>query len=115
MVSRALFCVPEIENLGLSVGVMNLHTIKPLDKEAVKKFVNKYKNILTIEEHQIAGGIGSAVLEYLAQENLLDGVKINLMGVNDRFGQSGTKEELFEEYGLNEKHIIESIKKLLNL
>ncbi len=110
MVSRALFCVKELEQNGIEVGLLNLHTIKPLDKEGVKNFIEKYKNILTIEEHQIAGGMGSAVLEFLAQENLLKDLNFKMMGVEDRFGQSGTKEELFEEYRLNEKCILEKVK-----
>jgi transketolase len=113
MVARSLFCVKELEDLGVEVGILNLHTIKPLDKDGVKSFVEKYKNILTIEEHQVAGGMGSAVLEYLAQENLLQGVKFKIMGVNDRFGQSGNREELLEEYGLNEKHILARAKEIL--
>jgi transketolase len=107
MVSRALFCVPELEQENISVGVMNLHTVKPLDEEGLKSFVAKYKNILTIEEHQIAGGMGSAVLEFLAKENLLSDLNIKMIGVENRFGQTGTREELFEEYGLNEKAIKE--------
>lgn len=107
MVARSLFCVEELEKQGAEVGVMNLHTIKPIDTEGISKFVQKYKNILTVEEHQIAGGMGSAILEALAQNNLLDGLKIQMLGIEDRFGQSGTKEELFEEYKINEKHILE--------
>ncbi len=115
MVARSLMCVKELENLGVEVGILNLHTIKPIDKEGVKNFVEKYKNILTVEEHQKAGGMGSAVLEYLADDNLLKDLQIKIMGVEDRFGQSGQKEELFEEYGLNEKHIISNVLSLLNL
>lgn len=110
MVARSLFCVKEIENLGIDVAVINLHTVKPLDERALAFFCDKYKNILTVEEHQIAGGMGSAVLEYLARENRLQGLNFQMMGVTDRFGLSGTKEELYEEYGLNEKHILEKIK-----
>lgn len=115
MVARSLFIVPELEKLGVQVGVLNLHTVKPLDREGIKSFVEKYKNILTVEEHQKAGGMGSAVLEFLAEQNLLKDLKIKLMGVEDRFGQSGTKEELLEEYKLNEKYILENLKNILSL
>ena len=115
MVARSLFCVKELEGKGIEVGILNLHTIKPLDVVGVKNFVTKYKNILTIEEHQVAAGMGSAVLEMLAGENYLTGIKIKLMGVQNRFGQSGSREELLEEYGLNEKHIISNVLSLLNL
>ncbi len=113
MVAKSLFCVPELEKENIEVGVLNLHTTKPLDKEGVKNFVLKYKNILTVEEHQIAGGMGSAVLEYLAQENLLKDINFQMIGVEDRFGQSGTKEELYEEYKLNEKYILNKVKSIL--
>ncbi len=115
MVARSLFTVPDLESLGIEVGVLNLHTVKPLDEKGVTEFVSKYKNILTLEEHQIAGGTGSAVLEFLAQKNLLKDLNIQMIGVEDRFGQSGTREELFEEYGLNEKHILKKAKKLLGM
>ena len=110
MVARSLFCMQELEKEGIQVGILNLHTVKPLDKEALKIFTAKYKNILTAEEHQIACGMGSAVLEFLAQENLLQDLNFKMIGVEDRFGQSGTKEELFEEYKLNEKYILEKVK-----
>jgi transketolase C-terminal domain/subunit len=115
MVSRALFCVKELESLGIEVGVMNLHTIKPIDQKGVAEFVNKYKNILTCEEHQIMGGMGSAVLECLAtlplhKKEVWENLNFNMLGVENRFGQSGTKEELFAEYGLDEKSIIEKVK-----
>jgi transketolase len=93
---------------------LNLHTIKPIDKDGLRSFVNKYKTIITIEEHQIAGGMGSAVLEYLAEANLLKDLKLKMVGVTDRFGQSGTKEELFEEYGLNERNILNQVRNLFS-
>lgn len=112
MVARSLFCVTELENSGYEVGVMNLHTIKPIDVNSLREFVARYPNILTVEEHQIAGGMGSAVLECLAKENCLENIKFQMLGIDDRFGQSGTKEELFEEYKINEKHILEKIKNM---
>ncbi len=115
MVARSLMCVKELEKMGVEVGILNLHTIKPIDIEGVTNFVNKYKNILTVEEHQIAGGMGSAVLECLAQNDLLVNINLNMIGVENRFGQSGNKEELYEEYGLNEKHILARAEKLLKI
>jgi transketolase len=120
MVYRSLLCVKELENKGVEVGVMNLHTVKPLDKEGVIAFAKKYQNILIVEEHQVAGGTGSAVLEMLAQENILGSVgfeklKVKIAGVEDRFGQSGTKEELYREYGLDEKSILHKAMEMLNL
>lgn len=122
MVARSLMCVKELEKIGIEVGIMNLHTIKPIDKNGVLEFVKKYKNILTVEEHQVAAGMGSAVLESLSQiedvevkKNIFSNLNIKIMGIEDRFGQSGSKEDLYEEYGLNEKHILKNIKKLLNI
>ncbi len=116
MVSRAIFCVKELESLGIEVGILNLHTIKPIDKVGVLEFVKKYQNILTCEEHQIAGGMGSAVLELWAEENVFGNpefanLKIQMLGIQNRFGQSGTKEELFVEYELSEKDIIKAVEK----
>jgi transketolase len=124
MVSRSLFCVKELEENGVEVGILNLHTIKPIDEKAILEFVKKYKNILTCEEHQIAGGMGSAVLECLVklnQENLQNGgenifanLNFEMIGVDNRFGQSGAKEELFTEYGLDEKNIIKKVTSFFN-
>lgn len=115
MVSRALFVVPELEKLGVNVCVVNMHTVKPIDTVTLRAVTMKYKNILTVEEHQIMSGMGSAVLEALAEENLLANLNVKIMGVDDRFGQSGNKEELFEEYHLNEKYILKNVQKILNL
>jgi transketolase len=111
MVSRALLCVQDLERLGYRVGVMNMHTIKPVDVEAIIRFTKKYKNILTVEEHQIYGGLGSAVAEVLADRAGEDFVfRFAQVGIEDQFGQSGKKEELFEYYKINERAIIEKIK-----
>lgn len=111
MVSRALLCVQDLENLGYRVGMMNMHTIKPIDAEAIIRFAKKYKNILTVEEHQIYGGLGSAVAEVLADRAGEDFVfRFAQVGIEDQFGQSGKKEELFEYYKINERAIIEKIK-----
>jgi transketolase len=111
MVSRALLCVAELEALGFGVGVMNVHTIKPLDKKSIIQFTKKYKNILTAEEHQIYGGLGSAVAEVLTQEASSEfSFKFAQIGVEDQFGQSGKKEELFSFYKINENSVIKKIK-----
>lgn len=111
MVSRALLCVQDLESLGYRVGVMNMHTIKPIDAEAIIRFTKKYKNILTVEEHQIYGGLSSAVAEVLADRAGEDFVfRFAQIGIEDQFGQSGKKEELFEYYKINERAIIEKIK-----
>jgi transketolase len=116
MVSRAVNCVSELEEASINVGIMNSHTIKPIDSKAIVNFVNKYEKIVTIEEHQVAGGMGSAVLECIAQHSSdinFTNFKIEMIGVQDQFGQSGQREELFEYYRINEKAIIEKIKNLI--
>ncbi len=122
MVARSLMCVKNLEAQGVQVGILNLHTIKPIDKEKILEWVLKYRNILTVEEHQVAGGMGSAVLEAISEiqnsapehKNIFRDLNFKMMGVKDQFGQSGTKEELYEEYKINEKHILSNVLDMLN-
>ena len=100
----------EGEKLGLKVKVLNLSTIKPLDEEAVWRLAHETGAIVTVEEHQIAGGMGSAVSECLAKHFP---APIEFIGVKDKFGQSGTPEELIEHYEMGEKHIREAVKRVV--
>ena len=100
----------EGEKLGLRVKVLNLNTIKPLDEEAVWRLAHETGAIVTVEEHQIAGGMGSAVSECLAKHYP---APIEFIGVKDKFGQSGTPEELIEHYEMGEKHIREAVKRVV--
>jgi transketolase len=100
----------EGEKLGLKVKVLNLSTIKPLDEEAVWRLAHETGAIVTVEEHQIAGGMGSAVSECLAKHFP---APIEFVGVKDKFGQSGTPEELIEHYEMGEKHIREAVKRVV--
>ncbi|TDT71732.1 transketolase-like protein, partial [Hypnocyclicus thermotrophus] len=95
---------------GISVRVINMGTIKPLDKEAVLKASKETKVIFTAEEHSIIGGLGGAVAEYLSEANPSKVVRI---GVEDRFGQSGKGAELLEKYGLTKEGIIKKVKENL--
>ena len=90
---------------------MNLATIKPLDIKAVLALAKECKKIVTVEEHQIAGGMGSAVAEVLAQNFP---VPIEFIGVRDLFGQSGSPDELVEHYGMGKNSIVEAVKKVLH-
>ncbi len=96
---------------GLKIKVMNLSTIKPLDKEAIISLAKETKAIVTVEDHQIIGGIGSAVAECLAENYP---TLINFVGVKDEFGQSGTAEELYKHYKIDTSSIIETIIETLN-
>ncbi len=110
LVYRALRVAQELEKDGKRVKVLNLSTIKPLDEDAVWKLAHETGAIVTVEEHQIAGGMGSAVAECLARHYP---VPIEFVGVKDKFGQSGTPDELIEHYGMGEKDIKEGIKRAI--
>ncbi|HRP53409.1 MAG TPA: transketolase C-terminal domain-containing protein, partial [Fluviicola sp.] len=99
-----------LEEKGISVEVINMHTIKPLDKEAVLKSVRKTKCVVTAEEHMINGGLGEAIAQVLAQELP---TPQELVGVNDKFGESGTPDELMAKYGLEAPNIVEAALKVI--
>lgn len=92
--------------------LINIHTIKPIDRELIIKSAKKTGKVVTVEEHSVIGGLGSAVCEALAEET---GVKIHRIGVEDRFGESGEAKLLLEKFGLDAKGVYENIKKWLNI
>src|SRR3989338_860437 len=96
---------------GIGASVLHLATIKPLDRDAVLAFAQSHGVLITVEEHQVYGGLGSAVAEYLATTHP---TPISFLGVQDRFGQSGEPTELLEHYGINEKAIISSAAQLFS-
>jgi transketolase len=110
LVSRALFAAKELEGENIKTKVLNLASIKPLDEKEILALAKECKAIVTVEEHQIAGGMGSAVAEFLAQNFP---VPIEFIGVRDQFGQSGTPNELIEHYGMGKDAIKEAVKKVL--
>jgi len=110
LVYKALRAAENLKKENINVTVLNMATIKPLDEKAVIALAKNCGAIVTVEEHQIAGGLGSAVAECLAQNHP---TPIEFVGVRDEFGQSGTPEELIEHYGLGESGIIEAVKKVL--
>jgi len=110
LVHKALLVAENLKKENVSAIVLNIATIKPLDEKAVIQLAKNTGAIVTVEEHQIAGGLGSAVAECLAQ-NLP--TPIEFVGVHDAFGQSGIPEELLKYYGLGESGITEAIKKVL--
>ncbi|MEI6042245.1 MAG: transketolase C-terminal domain-containing protein [bacterium] len=108
---NAILAAKQLSNLKIRVKVLNLATIKPIDEEAIVSLARQSNGkILTVEEHQISGGMGSAVAEVLARKYPS---KMAFIGVNDRFGQSGTTEELYKEYGLTVDDIVEKAKGLV--
>jgi len=107
---NALLAAKTLEDEGVGVFVLNLTTVKPIDKDAVISFAKEVDVIVTVEEHQISGGMGSAVAEVLSQNHP---IKIKMLGIDDEFGQSGEPEELIAHYGLDAKTIIKTIKDLV--
>ncbi len=107
---QALLAAKELENGGMKVKVMNLASIKPLDQNAILKLAQEAKCIVTVEEHQMHGGVGSAVAEFLAEKFP---VPIEFVAVRDVFGQSGTPEELIKYYGLDKDAIVEAVKRVV--
>ena len=110
MVYKALLAYKELYKNGIEVIVVNMHTIKPLDEETVVKQAKLTGAVVTIEEHQVIGGLGSAISETLSKSFP---VPMEILGVQDRFGQSGKPKELFEEYGLTKEDIIKAVKKVI--
>ncbi|TAL49197.1 transketolase family protein [Patescibacteria group bacterium] len=108
---KALLAAKQLEKEGIRVKVMNLSTVKPLDEKAILNLARETGAIVTVEEHQISGGMGSAVTECLAVNYP---VPQEFVGVRDQFGQSGTQEELVEHYGMGESHIKEAVKKVIS-
>nr|MBP7928308.1 transketolase family protein [Patescibacteria group bacterium] len=96
---------------GPSLEIINVHTIKPLDVETIVKSAKKTGLVMTVEEHQVAGGLGSAIAEALSE---IHPTKVHRMGAQDTFGESGTYEELLEKYGLSKKHIINKVLSILD-
>lgn len=107
LVHKALKVAETLKKENISVKVLNVHTIKPLDHDAVLMLAKDCKALVTVEEHQITGGLGGAVSEYLAS---VHPTPIEFIGVNDQFGQSGTPEELIEYYGMGEFSIANAVR-----
>ncbi len=101
----------DLEKENISVMVINNHTIKPIDKNLVVWAAKLTNAIVTIEEHQIVGGLGSCVAEVLSKQYP---VPIEMIGMNDSFSESGTPEQLFEKYGMSVQTIKKAIKKVID-
>jgi transketolase len=109
MVWKAVEAAKALEAEGITVDLINIHTIKPLDVEAVVNSAKKTGAVVTAEEHQITGGLGSVIAQTLAKYHP---TKIEFVGVNDSFGESGTPDQLMEKYGLGVKDIIAAAKRV---
>jgi transketolase len=107
MVHRALQAAEELARGGIEAEVINLHTIKPLDREGILASASRTGRVVTCEEHSILGGLGSAVAELLGEEMPLP---MRRVGIRDSFGTSGTADELVEHFGLGSRHIAEVVR-----
>ena len=112
MVYEAMLACDMLEKEGIKVRLVNLHTPKPIDRDAVMKAAYETGAIVTVEEHTIAGGFGSAIAEVVAQTHP---VPIKMVGIQNRFGLSGEPAELFEYFGLTPKHIAAAAKDALKM
>jgi transketolase len=110
MVWKSLEAAKELEAEGISVEVINIHTIKPLDEKAVIASAAKTNCVVVAEEHQIAGGLGESISQVLVRNHP---VPMEFVGVKDVFGESATPDELMEKYGLGVKDILAASRKVL--
>lgn len=110
LVWESLLAAEELEKKGISAEVVNIHTIKPLDEEAVLKSIAKTGCAVTAEEHQVFGGLGESVAGLLGRKHP---TPLEMVAVNDSFGESGTPDALMEKYGLKSANVIDAVEKVI--
>ena len=110
MVQVSLEAQQKLKAEGINVRVINLHTIKPIDTEIILKAAKETGKIVTVEEHNVVGGLGSAVSEVICENHPS---LVKKIGINDIFGQSGKPEELFKEYGLTSDKIVKTVNSII--
>ena len=108
--ARALEAAVKLEKENISARVVNMSTLKPIDGEMLEKCALETPKIITIEDHNVHGGLGGAVAEYLVQHHP---VPMKMLGINDTFGESGEPDELAEKYGIDVGGIIRQVKQLI--
>ncbi len=111
MVWEAIQAGEKLAEEGIDAEIINIHTIKPLDTKAILKSISKTNCVVTVEEHQIAGGLGETVASLMARN---EPCPMEMIGVQDQWGQSGTPVQLLEHYGLNAENIIKSVQKVIS-
>jgi transketolase len=110
LVWESILAAKELDKIGISAEVINMHTIKPIDKDAIIETAKKTGAILTAEEHQMTGGLGSAVAEVIVKKHA---IPMDFIGMPDSFGESGQARELMDKYGMNANTIIQKAKELI--
>ena len=111
LVWESLLAAEELTKFGISAEVINIHTIKPLDTKTILDSIRKTKCAVTAEEHMLNGGLGDSIAQYLSTTLP---TPIEMIGVNDTFGESGTPRDLMIKYGLSSDNIIESARKVMS-
>ena len=114
MVDEAMKAAAALEEDGISAGVVNMRFVKPFDSELLVKTAQQYKNIVTMEEGSLKGGAGSAVLEVLNENSMLQSVKVLNLGIPDKYIPHGAKPELMRDIGLDHESVVKRIKEFLN-
>ena len=110
LVWEAMEACKELKEININAEVINIHTIKPLDRDAIIKSIKKTKCVVTAEEHMLNGGLGESIAQLLSRELP---TPLEMVGVNDTFGESGTPRQLMEKYGLTSSDIVKASKKVL--
>jgi len=110
LVWEALEAAKTLDEEGISAEVINIHTIKPLDNDAILKAVKNTKCVVTAEEHMLNGGLGDSIAQLLSRKNP---TPIEMVGMDDSFGESGPPMKLMEKYGIDRNAIVESAKKVI--
>ena len=111
LVWKALEAGKMLEKIGIHAEIINIHTIKPLDRETIIASISKTRCVVTAEEHMMNGGMGDSIAQLLVRDNPLP---MEMVAVNDQFGQSGKPEELMEKYGLEAANIVKAAQKVIS-
>lgn len=110
MVEKSIRAAEILKSTGIGARVIDMHTIKPIDKDLILKAAMETKAVVTVEEHNVIGGLGGAVAEFLAQRYP---TKMKCIGIEDTFGTSGNVDELLQIFGLEVKNIVQGVKEIL--
>jgi transketolase len=110
LVWEAILAGEKLAEMGIDAEIINIHTIKPLDEEAILRSVAKTRCVVTCEEHNRLGGLGDSVAQVLVKN---DPLPQEYVAVNDSFGESGKPADLMKKYGLDSEHIIQAVQKVI--
>ena len=115
MTQQSLLAAEHLEVQGISSGILHCHTIKPLDKQLILELASNISLIVTVEEHRVSGGLGTAVLETLHAGELISMPRIRCLGIPDQFvDEYGSQESVLQSFGLSPEHISRTVRDYLN-